>query len=100
MLSGAPGTYLSTPAAPAMDIKGGFRLRVELALDDWEATRVGDVRMLVQGTVDEVNFKTTLEQVPLGTLRYAAALAIATGHKSRVASIGRAIRRKGQAAAA
>lgn len=37
-LSGAPGTYLSTPAAPAMDIKGAFRLRVELALDDWEAT--------------------------------------------------------------
>jgi len=70
------------------------------ALDDWEATRVGDVRMLVQGTVDEVNFKTTLEQVPLGTLRYAAALAIATGHKSRVASIGRAIKRRGQAAAA
>ncbi len=70
------------------------------ALDDWEATRVGDVRMLVQGTVDEVNFKTTLDETPLGTLRYAAALAIATGHKSRVASIGRAIKRRGQAAAA
>ena len=70
------------------------------ALDGWEGARTRDVRMLVQGTVDEINFKTTLDQAPLGTLRYAAALAIATGHKSRIASIGRALRRREQADAA
>lgn len=37
-LGGAPGTYLSTPATASMDVKGSLRLRVELALDDWEAT--------------------------------------------------------------
>lgn len=37
-LPGLANNFVMTPAVAAMDMKGAFRLRVELALDDWEAT--------------------------------------------------------------
>ena len=37
-LPGLADNFVMTPAVAAMDMKGAFRLRVDLALDDWEAT--------------------------------------------------------------
>jgi len=37
-LPGVAGSYVSSPACPPMDVKGAFRLRVDLALADWDTT--------------------------------------------------------------